>query len=106
MPQNILITGSSSGFGNLTAKTLVGSGHRVIATMRDIHGRNKSSANELEELGATVLDLDVTQEKTVNLAIEGVLQQEGGIDVVINNAGIGAVGVQEAFTSRGLVPDF
>jgi NAD(P)-dependent dehydrogenase (short-subunit alcohol dehydrogenase family) len=48
-PQTILITGCSSGFGEVAAKTLALAGHRVFATMRDVSGRNT-------EAGATIFE--------------------------------------------------
>jgi len=95
----ILITGTSSGFGNLTAKTLAKDGHKVYATMRDSEGKNSDSAKELSEIdNIKVLDLDVTDDNSVNETVKKIIEAEGKIDVVVNNAGITALGITEAFT--------
>lgn len=95
---NILITGAGGGFGRLTVAALIKSGHTVIASMRDIDGRNRSMNNELTKLGAHVVELDVTHDLSVQKGIEQILGKLGSIDVVINNAGVGVVGFQESFT--------
>ena len=93
--QNILITGSSSGFGLDMAHLLVGHGHTVFATMRDSTGRNKTAAQALQAFAAEqpgqlyVLDLDVTDDESVVTAVQEAVALTGRIDVVVNNAGIG-----------------
>lgn len=102
--RNIFITGASSGFGRDTALALAGRGHTVFATMRGVEGKNAETAADMLRLAAEngwslhVLDLDVTQEGSVNAAVERAISLAGGIDVVINNAGLGTFGVEEAFT--------
>ena len=101
--RNVFITGSSSGFGRDTALALAARGHTVLATMRGVNGKNASVAADMrsqaEKSGWSlhVLDLDVTDEGSVNSAVEQSIAVAGGIDVVINNAGVGTFGVQEAF---------
>lgn len=100
----ILITGSSSGFGRLTAEQLAEKGHTVLATMRGVSGKNRQNALQLQERAKKskwklhVIDLDVTDEHSVEQGVEKAVQIAGGIDVLINNAGFGAFGVTEAFT--------
>ncbi len=94
----ILITGANGGFGALTVKTLLDKGHSVVATMRNIESKNKANANELTALGAKVVNLDVTDDASVNAGIEKAVDLSNGLDVVINNAGIGVLGIQEQFT--------
>ncbi|MDQ2776485.1 MAG: SDR family oxidoreductase [Acidobacteriota bacterium] len=100
----VLITGASTGFGRSAAETLGRRGYNVFATMRDSRGRNASNCKALQVLAdrdhsaIKVLDLDVTQDASVGQAVQQVLDSAGHIDVVINNAGIGALGVTEGYT--------
>jgi NAD(P)-dependent dehydrogenase (short-subunit alcohol dehydrogenase family) len=98
MKSKILVTGASGGFGELTVKTLLGQGHSVAATMRDSAGKNKSIAQELSGLGAKVVDLDVTDDHSVNAGVAEAIEVLNGLDVVVNNAGVGVLGIQEQFT--------
>jgi NAD(P)-dependent dehydrogenase (short-subunit alcohol dehydrogenase family) len=91
---NVLVTGSSKGFGFLIVKTLLKDGHRVAAGMRGVDGKNKAAAAELKAAGASPVELDVTDEAGVNRAVAAA----GALDVVVNNAGIGVLGLQENFT--------
>ncbi len=97
----ILITGTSSGFGLLTASRLASSGHIVWATMRNL---NKSSAleTELKRRGAfaTIRLIDVTKPETITAVINELIQTHGRLDVVINNAGYGLGGFFEDLTEE------
>lgn len=95
----ILITGAAGGFGLLTTKQLIQDGHTVVGTARDISGRNKTKASELEKLGATVVEMDITNDTSVNRGVETAAQKMNGIDVLINNAGVGVLGLTETFTT-------
>lgn len=94
----ILITGASSGFGTLTAKALLEKGHKVAASMRNIKSKNQKTAKELSEAGATVVEIDVANDDSVAKGVESVVKTLGGIDILINNAGIGVMGLHEFFT--------
>lgn len=94
----ILITGASGGFGRLTVSALLNAGHNVVATMRDITGRNRVVSEELSKSGAQVVELDVTEEMSVQNGVDRAFNLLGAIDVVINNAGVGVLGFQESFT--------
>ena len=102
--QSILVTGSSSGFGLLTAKTLAENGHIVFATMRDIEGKNQDTADSLRKWAEAcdvelhVVELDVTSDEQVQTAVDTAIQTAGRLDTVVNNAGTGNVGVLEGFT--------
>ena len=97
--KTILITGASSGFGRDTAETLAKAGHQVYASMRNISDRHSVVANELKNLGIKVVELDVTDDASVDRAVAAVLKDAGKIDVLINNAGMASAGVSEAFTA-------
>jgi NAD(P)-dependent dehydrogenase (short-subunit alcohol dehydrogenase family) len=99
MSKKILITGASGGFGVLTVKKLIENGNQVAAAMRDVAGRNKNTAEELSALGAKVIELDVTNDDSVTKGVESAIQQLGGLDVLMNNAGIGSAGMIEFFTT-------
>jgi NAD(P)-dependent dehydrogenase (short-subunit alcohol dehydrogenase family) len=99
MSKKILITGASGGFGVLTVKKLIENGNQVAAAMRDVAGRNKNTAEELSALGAIIIELDVTNDDSVTKGVESAIQQLGGLDVLMNNAGIGSAGMIEFFTT-------
>lgn len=95
----VLVTGTNSGFGWLTAHTLAGSGHRVYATMRDTEGKNADRAKALAQIdNVTVLDVTLTDDASVKNAIERIVAAEGTIDVLVNNAGATMFGVTESAT--------
>ncbi len=104
--QVVLITGSSTGFGRLMAETLARHGHTVFATMRDPAGRNATNAGEIRELAKKeslpvhVLEMDVTDDVSVQQAVRTAVEQAGRIDVAINNAGYGISGLMEATTTE------
>ncbi|WP_106831803.1 3-ketodihydrosphingosine reductase [Parabacteroides pacaensis] len=88
--QVILITGASSGFGRISALTLAKEGHIVYGTSR----KECTSGNE----GIKMLVMDVTSPESVEAAVDLIIKQQGRIDVVINNAGIGISGALELIT--------
>ncbi len=100
----VVVTGASSGFGNLTVLELARRGHTVVATMRDVDGRNAKvrqvliDTAESEGHGLQVLEMDVADEASVNSTINQVVKQHGKIDVLVNNAGLMPVGITEAYT--------
>jgi NAD(P)-dependent dehydrogenase (short-subunit alcohol dehydrogenase family) len=104
MPKRVLITGTSTGFGRDAAERLARRGDHVFAAMRDVEGRNAEHREALERLATQeglrlrVLALDVTDQASVDSAVAAALAEAGGLDVVINNAGVAAIGVTEAFT--------
>jgi NAD(P)-dependent dehydrogenase (short-subunit alcohol dehydrogenase family) len=107
---NILVTGSNSGFGRLTALALARRNHTVFATMRAPGGKNRGAADELrriaetEKLALHVIELDVTDDASVARGIDAALAAAGGaIDVVVNNAGYGTGGLNETITPAQLL---
>lgn len=97
MSKTILITGTSSGFGNLMVKTLAQEGHSVIATMRNSSTKNAEVALELSALeNVEVVEMDIADEESVNQAFKIILEKYGQIDVLVNNAGVTGFGLYEA----------
>lgn len=95
----ILITGTNSGFGWLTANSCAALGYKVYATMRDTKGRNADKAKVLaQQANIEVVEVDVTDGKSVAGTVAAIIDKEGRIDVVVNNAGIYATGIAETFT--------
>ncbi len=96
MEKVVIITGTSSGFGKLTAARLASCGHRVYATMRNI-AKSQDLLDELKErgAGAEILVMDVNDPVSVHAAVEEVVDREGRIDVLFNNAGFGIGGFFE-----------
>jgi NAD(P)-dependent dehydrogenase (short-subunit alcohol dehydrogenase family) len=79
-----LITGGNRGIGHETARRLVAAGHTVWIGARDaVRGRQAADA-----LGASFVQLDVTDDASVAAAVETVRDAAGHLDVLINNAGI------------------
>src|SRR6201991_2861771 len=99
MSKTILITGASSGFGRDTAETLSKAGHRVFASMRDTTGRNRPHADALRAKGIEVVELDVTDDQSVEQGVASVIAKADRLDVLINNAGLGSAGISESFTA-------
>lgn len=98
MARKILITGSSTGFGKLIAEGLLAEGHTVVASMRGVEGKNAEAAAALKAAGAHVVELDVTDDASVEAGVAAAIEVAGGLDVVVNNAGVGVIGLQEDFT--------
>jgi NAD(P)-dependent dehydrogenase (short-subunit alcohol dehydrogenase family) len=100
----VLITGCSSGLGLLIAESLARKNYQVFATMRAVEDRNANTAHALRTLAEEkslhldVLELDVTDDASVERAVEAVIAQTGRIDILINNAGYVLVGLTEACT--------
>jgi NADP-dependent 3-hydroxy acid dehydrogenase YdfG len=100
MSKAILITGAGSGFGRDTAETLFRAGHTVYASMRDMQGKNREAADALQQIGVKTVELDVSDDASVEAGVNKVLADAGKIDVLVNNAGFGSLGVTEAFTAE------
>ena len=97
-----VITGTSTGFGYDTARLLAEAGHTVFGTMRDVAGRNAEAARALAALGITVVEMDVTDEGSVDRGAARILGAAGRVDVLVNNAGTAHFGTAEAFTPASL----
>ena len=91
-----LITGTSSGIGLATAVSLARRGHKVIATMRNLQGATElQKIVSAEQLPITMAELDVNDDASVERSIGRVLAENGKIDVLVNNAGLGMGGSVE-----------
>jgi NAD(P)-dependent dehydrogenase (short-subunit alcohol dehydrogenase family) len=112
MAQTILVTGSTSGFGRLTVETLARQGYSVFAGMRAATGKNADAAEELralaqqEHLALHIVELDISDDASVEQAIESIVGTTGCLDVVVNNAGISYFGPLESFTSEQVQQQF
>ena len=102
--QVILITGASSGFGALAARTLARAGHIVYASMRGTTGRNAPQVEAAKQYAAEhkvdlrTVELDVASQESADAAIRQIVAEQGRLDVVIHNAGHMSFGPAEAFT--------
>lgn len=88
MVKVVIITGASAGMGHTTAKYLAEKGFRV-------YGASRRAETGRERDGFTELQMDVCDEASVARAISVVLEREGRIDALVNNAGIGLIGSME-----------
>lgn len=106
----ILITGASNGFGKLASIEFASRGHQVYAAMRGTEARNKSAKSALLAAASgqalKVVEMDVTDDVSVQSAIDGVAKEAGRIDVLINNAGVMNVGITEAYTTEQVRQQF
>src|SRR6266542_427036 len=93
----VLITGCSSGIGRATALRLAWRGWPVYAT-----ARNVASLEDLAYQGCTTLALDVTDEASMQDAVDTVVKREGAVGALVNNAGYSQSGAAEA-VPMGLV---
>lgn len=86
----ILITGASSGIGYDTATRLAKQGHKVYGAARRI-----DKMLPLKDLGVTPIKMDVTDDASMIAGVNAVIEAEGRIDVLVNNAGYGYFGAIE-----------
>jgi NAD(P)-dependent dehydrogenase (short-subunit alcohol dehydrogenase family) len=85
-----LVTGTSTGIGLATALHFARHGHQVVATMRNLAkaGPLETAARD-EKLSVVLRELDVTRPESIDRAVTETVAQQGPIDVLVNNAGIG-----------------
>ena len=106
--QVIVVTGASSGFGEMTAYVLADAGHTVYAAMRGTDGHN---AKEVEAARAysgrsnvdlRSVEIDVVDDASVAAGIDTIRRDAGRLDVTVHNAGHMSFGPMEAFTAEQL----
>ena len=96
-----LITGCSSGIGKYTALEMARREHRVFASMRNLESARFLRADARKaQLPLEILQLDVTDQVSVTSAVQQVVKQAGAIDVLVNNAGVGSIGVVEDYADQ------
>lgn len=86
----VLVTGASSGIGLAAAVELARAGHEVYGGARRV-----AEMQPLVEAGGHALELDVTDEASMTRTVAAVVDAEGRIDVLVNNAGYGSYGAVE-----------
>lgn len=99
--KTILVTGASSGFGEMTAYRLADAGHVVYASMRTLSDNKVEQARAYrvaQGVDIRTVALDVQDERSADAAVADIIAQRGRIDVIVHNAGHMAFGPAEAFT--------
>ncbi|HEY5070536.1 MAG TPA: SDR family oxidoreductase [Caulobacteraceae bacterium] len=105
MPLNVLITGSNSGFGLLTAEKFAKAGHHVHATLREPSRGDALQGLRLQGLPITISTLDVADAAGIERAVAAA-SAEAPIDVLVNNAGFEVSAPVEHLTDAGLSRQF
>ncbi|UPV73302.1 SDR family oxidoreductase [Halorussus limi] len=90
MTETVLITGCSSGIGRETAHAFLEDGWEVYAT-----ARNPADVESLGDAGANIASLDVTDEDDAERVVERMIDEEGRVDCLVNNAGYAQLGPVE-----------
>lgn len=110
--KTVLISGSGSGMGLLTAQTLIRQGYAVYAGVRDPNGRSAARREALEQYATEhggsvrVVDMDIHSEESCRAAAEQIVSEHGRIDAVVHNAAHLFIGIGEAFTPEQLADSF
>ena len=86
----VLITGTAYGIGKSTAELLIDKGHIVYGG--DILVEENLYLNDI---GGTALEMDVTNQKHIDKAVNQIISEQGRVDVLVNNAGLGVYGAIE-----------
>ncbi|MCA1474240.1 SDR family oxidoreductase [Bradyrhizobium sp. NBAIM08] len=103
-----LITGASSGFGQMIARELAAAGHTAYASMRDTAGKNAGAVRTSDAyarehgIDLRAIELDVQDDASIKAAIETIITRHGRLDILIHNAGHMVYGPTEAFTTEQL----
>jgi NAD(P)-dependent dehydrogenase (short-subunit alcohol dehydrogenase family) len=102
MPKTVLITGTSSGVGEATAKAFLADGWNVVATARD----PATVLREVDDPRLLRARLDLTDTHSITAAFEQASSRFSAIDVIVNNAGIGLAGPLEGISLNQLREHF
>jgi short-subunit dehydrogenase len=103
MSKIVVVTGCSAGLGISIAVQAAQKGHKVYATMRDIRKSGKlEEAASAAHVSLEILPLDVGDTTSVNTCIAEILEREGRIDTLVNNAGSGFVRSTEQATEEDI----
>src|SRR5919206_4736770 len=96
MQKVAIVTGSSSGIGYTTSLMLARNGFYTYASARNINkSASLQSTADAERLPLKLIQLDVTDDRSVKAAVEQIVSEKGRIDVLVNNAGYGLFGAFE-----------
>lgn len=88
--KNVLITGTSTGVGFESSLLFARNGYKVYASMRNLQKRTAlDKIIQEEKLDINILQLDVTDLSSINNAVDSIIEKDGKIDILINNAGAG-----------------
>ena len=93
MPKVVVITGAFSGLGAFIATYLSEKGHIVYGTSRAIEGQSRNFHT---------FNMDVSSEESIRAAVNSIVQQQGRIDVLINNAGLGIASPIETLAAEDI----
>lgn len=102
----VLITGIAGGFGKPVALALLAKGHKVAGSARRREGRNAETIAQLEAAGARIVEMDVTDTASTERGVGEAIAALGGLDVLFNNAGVGAYGIQELMSPEDMARVF
>lgn len=105
--KTVFVTGGTDGLGRATAILLAQEGYRVFAAGRDAQKRAAlEQFAEAQGLKLETLELDVTDDSSAARAVGEAERRAGGIDVLVNNAGIAIAAVMEEITLQDLRKQF
>lgn len=108
----ILVTGASSGFGLMTAKSLAQAGHTVYASMRETEGHNAPKVAAVaawateQKADLRIVELDVQSDASADASIAHIVADAGRLDVIVHNAGHMVFGPAEAFTPEQFIQQY
>ncbi len=100
MSKVVLITGATSGMGELSTKFLAQNGYIVYA------GSRAQELNPSEDANIRPIYIDVTKTQTIKDAVAKIIEAEGKIDVLVNNAGYGLLATLEEGTDEEMFNQF